>query len=57
MFADRDQPMNIGVINDMKEEKEQRVRDIQRLTAKRIVKRYYVNKDLNKHVAIQTDAD
>ena len=49
--------MNLNVINDMKEEKEQRVREIQRMTALRVVKRYYVNKDNNKHVEVQTDAD
>lgn len=43
IFTDRDQPMSMSLINEMKDENKMRVIDVQRKTAKGVLKRFYKN--------------
>ncbi len=43
IFTDRDQPMSMSLINGMKDENKMRIIDVQRRTAKGVLKRFYKN--------------
>ena len=57
IYADREQPANLHIIHDVNDEKIKRTRAIQLNTAKRVVKRFFINKEHNEDKSTMTDPD
>ena len=57
VFTEKEQMAGVELIQDVRAEKASRTREIQVNTAKRVIRRFWVNKEQRQDVGVMTDTD
>ena len=57
VFTEKENMAGVELIQDVRDEKASRTREIQVNTAKRVIRRFWVNKEQRQDVGVMTDTD